>query len=361
MNLFKRLFQRKEHKQEIIESEKEQKDVKKLEVSVDDHTYTLTIQAVQYDPQIPEYQGDYAKAIFLDAYQSAKPIYPKEKYQSYLLYECGIKDASTYHHDMIKEGYLVESSKKELIRALRVVDLKEILKQANKPVSGKKEVLVQRVTDLDDFNFLNQFYSEQCYSISEKGKQFLKDHEDYLLLHKNHTWCIDREEYDTKKKSGKSFYECIIEILKERIQEDPYENRNAYYSLAQIYGLLGQLKLSLKMLLYVLYFDISGLDCLHQLEFEFEQTQLEESFDAYVMFVPLIIHMIKELSDEYEDTMIDEIYNDELPMGICNKKLFLECVHSILNDSFNAEETMKKLRRSYHKKIKESMQNTEMV
>lgn len=189
----------------------------------------------------------------------------------------------------------------------------------------------------------------------------MNDHEDYVLLHENHTWCIDREEYDTKKKSGQGFYECIIEILKERIQEDPYENRNAYFSLSQIYGLLGQLKFSLKMLLCVLYFDISGLDCLHQFEFEFELKQLEKSFDAYVMFAPLIIHMIKELSDEYEDTMVDEMYNGELPLGICSKKMFLDCIHSILDDTFNEEETMQKLRRVYHKKIKESMQNTEMA
>ena len=46
-------------------------------------------------PEIPPYQGDYAKTVFLWAHDKAAPIKSNDSYARYFMYECGINNLSS--------------------------------------------------------------------------------------------------------------------------------------------------------------------------------------------------------------------------------------------------------------------------
>lgn len=66
-------------------------------------TVTAKTEFVDNDSDIPPLQGDYAKAVFLWAHSKAAPIGHNDSYARYFLYECGIRNPSKYHRDLISE------------------------------------------------------------------------------------------------------------------------------------------------------------------------------------------------------------------------------------------------------------------
>lgn len=76
------------------------------EISNEDFTETLaeyvassiTVGPVESEIVIPEFQGDYAKAIFLWANAKKSQIKEDDGYARYILYECGIRNASDFHN-----------------------------------------------------------------------------------------------------------------------------------------------------------------------------------------------------------------------------------------------------------------------
>ncbi|QOX63910.1 hypothetical protein FRZ06_11495 [Anoxybacterium hadale] len=97
---------------------------------------------------IPPVQGDYAKAIFLHAYHKSSSVKTDNEYAQYFLFECGIRNPSRYHRELITEGYLEKSSPKERIKGLKIPELKAILTELGQTTSGKKDDLIQRIFDI---------------------------------------------------------------------------------------------------------------------------------------------------------------------------------------------------------------------
>ena len=93
-----------------------------------------------YSPNIPNFQGDYAKTFFLWAFNKSSPVKKQSEYARYFLYECGIRDAFLYHRQLIKEGYFTKASMEEKLKTLKVADLKLMLKELEQPVTGKKDI-----------------------------------------------------------------------------------------------------------------------------------------------------------------------------------------------------------------------------
>ena len=102
-------------------------------------TVTAKAEFVHDDSEIPPLQGDYAKAIFLWAHSKATPIRDNNSYARYFLYECGIRNPSKYHRELIAEGYFEEASVEQTLNSLKVTELKEILSALGESTTGKKE------------------------------------------------------------------------------------------------------------------------------------------------------------------------------------------------------------------------------
>lgn len=308
------------------------------------------------EPGVPSYQGDYAKTIFLWANAKATPVKTADNYVHYLLYECGIRDANKYHRDMIKEGYLVEAPVASVLKSRTIADLKQILSEMGQTVSGNKSILIDRIIHNADESILGRYVPDKYYELSDKGRQFVVDHNDYVLIHKHKNWGIDWHEYEVNHKPGCSYYDTMWSIFNKRIVNNPHHfGRYEYFCMHQLYEEVGKRELALEMLLRVLYIDLSGVCGLDTLKLYkdgfYSKEELIDYFDSFVMLAPGIVNGIIRYHDIFNDSFIDHLYEQKLPIQICEKKLFLEIVHSILDGSYNEEYTKLQLRDAYSKTI----------
>lgn len=309
-----------------------------------------------YSPDIPPYQGDYAKAIFLWAHDKASPVRNNDDYARYFLYECGISNPSLYHSKLIQEGYFIKASKASMLNSLKVVELKEILTTIGQPVTGKKEVLIERILSSADENILNSLSKKELYILSEMGEAFLLQHDNYVQLHKHKNWGIDWKEFDAHYRSGLSFYDVVWGILNKRVLKDCQNfGRGEYLSMYQLLAEEGKREHAIEMLLRVLYIDLSGVYAISNFEMYkrglYKKKDLYEYFDIAIMLAPGIVHPIAEFKDVYSDGIVDRLYEQKLPVHICDKKLFFTLVHSILDGTYDETAIEKKLNSAYNKYV----------
>ncbi len=291
------------------------------------------------DSGIPALQGNYAKAIFLNAYSSPSPIKEKNEYQSYLLYECGIKNAPAYHRHMIKEGYLREARVEEKLSHLKVTDLKDILREYGLPSSGNKQQLIYRLLNETDEKFIKNYCSQVMYTITAKGRHFLDNNQDYIRLHKHKDWDIDWEEFDAHKKPGYSFSDTVWEIFNERILKSSDFGRSQYYMMYQLLLEENKRKQACRIILHVLYLDLSGVysrDALRLYKSRvITKDELYETLSVTPFFAPFVICPIVELREVFDIEYIDRLYEHRLPFNICDKELFIEIVESLIYGTFD--------------------------
>lgn len=308
-------------------------------------------------PNIPPLQGDYAKTIFLWAHQKASPVRKPDEYARYFIYECGIRNPASYHKDLIEQGVFVPAPIDISLSAMKVAELKQILSEVGQPTTGKKDVLIDRILSNADNNVLKKHFSEKLYIPSEAACSFIKTHYNYVLVHTHKSqWGIDWCEFDANYEPGMSFYDVAWSIFNKRITDSRNLGRNEYFNMYQLLMEEGKKNQAFKMLLHVFYLDLSGVCSLSSLrlykEGIYTKKDLLEHFDIAITLAPGIITQIAELKDEYDDGIIDWLYEHKLPIQICSKQLFRKIVLSILDGTFDREATTKLLQCAYAKAIK---------
>lgn len=265
---------------------------------------------VHEDPEIPPLQGDYAKTIFLWAHEKASPVKNNDGYCRYFLYECGIRDPSQYHRELIEAGYFEEASIEQSLNLLKVTELKEILSGLGESTTGKKDTLVWRIANNTDTAQISQYFPEKLYVLSDVGQAFLLKHNDYVLIHKHKNWGVDWKEYDAHRVPGRNYYDTMLAIFKEQLAKGPQDfGRSQYFFMYQLFNEEGKRECALQMLLRVLYIDLSGVELLryHDLYRDgiYTQKELYECFDVVIMLAPGILNPIKDFADLYRDEIVD--------------------------------------------------------
>ena len=87
----------------------------------------------------------------------------------------------------------------------------------------------------------------------------------------------------------------------------------------------------------------------------YKQKEVRECFNIAIMLAPGILEPIKTFEDIYTDDIVNNIYEQKLPVQICDKKLFLSIVHSVIDGTYNQETTEEKLKRAYYKYLRENL------
>lgn len=321
---------------------------------------TAKTEFVHNDSDIPPLQGDYAKAVFLWAHSKAAPIRDNDSYARYFLYECGIRNPSKYHRNLISEGYFEEASVEQTLNSLKVTELKEILSALGESTTGKKDALIWRIANNTDTSLIERYCPKKLYVLSALGQSFLADHDDYVMIHKHKNWGIDWKEYDARKVPDRSYYDNMWAIFNEQLSRGQQDfGRTQYLFMYQLLNEEGKREQALQMLLRVLYLDLSGVDVLRYTDYYrqgfYKQKDMREMFNTVITFAPGIISPIKDLADVYSDEMISTVYEQRLPVLVCDQNLFLSIVHSVLDGTYNQEETKEKLKRAYYKYLRENL------
>lgn len=109
------------------------------------------------------------------------------------------------------------------------------------------------------------------------------------------------------------------------------------------------------MLLRVLYIDLSGIGVLDNISSYkhgyYTRKELKADYGVAFMFAPGIVHLIIEFADIYEEAIIDRIYEQKLPIQLCNKELFKNIVKSVIDDTYDEEKAEKELKKAYYKLV----------
>lgn len=327
---------------------------------------SISVEIHSSSEQIPQYQGDYAKTIFLYKHSRAMPLKKNDEYQKFFLYELGIRNPRKYHLELIKQGLLIESNLNDKLEALTVNQLKCLMNDLNIAVSGAKSSLIEKAKRSDNVDtIIDKYYSNQPFSLSEKGVQFINEHNHYILLWKHKNWSISWQEYDETVRSTqykKSFYDIVWGIFNKRILHSTNFGYDGYINMYELLCEENKMPEALQILLLILSLDVSGT--IYQPPFQsyfYKLMSKQELIDK--TNVAISEHYIKELPKykKYIDfEIIDKSYNDKLPIQICDKDLFTEIITEGINETINLKKYNSILTENYKKQIPIIIKNKNM-
>lgn len=339
-------------------NKKDKTTAKNSSNSYESNSVTPSFTVYAGDGEIPELQGDFAKAVFLWAVSKSGPVKGPNEYSRYITYACGIRNPQAYHESMIHEGYLEEDSMDKALMYLKLPELKELALELGVSGSGKKAEIIKKILSVADTDFVYD-HCPATFSLSDKGQAFIEEHDAYVQLHRHNVWGINWKEYDAAHRFDESFEETIARILTSRAQKDTrLFGRIEYLNLYQLMHEAGEEKKALFYLLQVLYIDLSGVCGIPYYE-SYKQgwdtkKELENNFECCVTLAPGILEPISKFSSYYTDAIVDRLFTWKLPVQICDIGLFKEIVHSSLDGSFDKDTITAKLRsrfRSYISKL----------
>lgn len=322
-----------------------------VKISIETHTPD------RYEPEIPPLQGDYAKAVFLWATAKPSILKTKENSAGYFLYELGIKDVAKYQKQLINEGYYELASPAQKLNYLKLPELKEMLKVLDRPVSGKKEVLIDRILGAADETFINRYFPDEIYCLSDKGRDFLNNHIAYAEIHKHRAaWNISWQEYDRAAAGSQDYLAVVWGILKEKLAKATLqESRMICYEMYTVLDEQGKRSDALEMLLRVFYLDLNACGMENMIQGYYKKfwtkKQLKEDFNIAVMLAPGIIERIEKLKDLYDEEIIFNIFAWKKAYPVCDQALFTKIVNSIVDGSYDEEKVKAKLKAAYNKMI----------
>ena len=266
MGFIKELFKQvNQIKSDIVENVNQTSKSVISNVNIDTHLEPKT--ATTKDKTIKDL---YAKTLFLYANNSCKKVGNKKDYVGYIEYECGIINPNLYHNQLIGEGYFVKASPKDRLSLLKVPELKEILRNNGKELKGNKEDLINRIIAEVEPNHINVLSDiNEYYILSDKGKSFLKENNDFVEIHRHQSWAITLEEYSNAIKGvtyKQKFNDIAWKIFNERILKfdvNDFSNlRFNYFHMGELLLDEGKFQQALNLFLYCLIYDFSGAESL---------------------------------------------------------------------------------------------------
>lgn len=314
MNLFKRLFEKKDN----IKSE------------------------IQQSENISLFKKEnYIKSNFLHIFKD-RAIPENWNYSLFVTDTLGISNTRQYLHKMIQQGYLEKASLELKLNTYTVKDLKLILQSSGNKISGKKQELVERLINTCDCEYLEKLFHVDYYTLSAKGKNLINDYSDEWMLGNHRNWNIDYEEFikEKEKDPKKSFFDICWKILNFRtLDNDPYVGRNNYYYMYELLMEEKRYDYAIEELLRVIYIDVSGMGLKYDIDsFRYgiySKKKVLENCDSSILIAPGLISDLGKLKKWYKLEMIDKIYEWKLPIQICNKMLFKDMVESVINGTFD--------------------------
>lgn len=225
--------------------------------------------------------SDYNISVFLNAYKKGSPIMPNSKYYKYFETECNINNPSKFHKQLISNGYFVTDS-----------------------------------------NNSNNFI------LSDKGKEFLKEHDDCVKIHSYKKYDITWQEYSVKKNSypDLSCDEIIWMILEKKYAAYRAKKmwgfaRNIMLYKAQICDSNKNYAQAFKYYTIVLYYDLSGCN---------NDNYIDEK-ENVLYIAPAIEKKLQKYSTYYNDDVIDVCFKIKLPHHYFNEETFKNELLKILN------------------------------
>lgn len=314
---------------------------------------------------------NYVTAIFLDAYKKGSSLLDDDKYWGYIRYGCGLSHPRRFHEELIENGYFERPSLYDYLSSYTVADLKIILDSIGQKKTGKKAELIDRIIK----NLSEEEKSRICnnanvFTLSEKGKLFLKEHADYVLLRKYPDGSITFDDYITAKKEipfKANFYDVLWSIYNKR-QRNCLFNKE-FDPLSNIYSSMAKILIDEKKFVDAtyycvrsLYLELSGIEQYASVKMYCENNVLysiEDLTDAYYPFLPLYsINLFKMVKEYYNPSILKRVIaTTRIPFSITSENEFSEFIQTIINDNIMSEEEYRDMMTYRYQKYVKSIQH----
>lgn len=155
-------------------------------------------------------------------------------------------------------------------KSFKVTELKEILKQHNLKVSGKKDELIERLDENLSEDELKKYFKSKNYQISDKGLEFIDKNAPILYIYNDNS-DVSRVFYpseifkifEEKQYDETEIYDILIDYLKkvldEKLTQELWVDFKSYANaISQVQEDKGDLRDALDMRFKVFLFDINN-------------------------------------------------------------------------------------------------------
>lgn len=225
-----------------------------------------------------------------------------------------------YKHRLEKlmaEGYLTYGTSEDSLNRLTIPALKEILRRNNQKLSGKKDELIARIVK----NIPVEKYVDnlsKIYVATEKGRVELSERYQYIENQQMQYGFLNSEieEMENKLSAEKKFTaDAVLEqlFLRDITKHGKMQNfgilRNTYYNLSLYFKRRDRMEESLRSLLTVIYYDLSGagnngiIEPYENINYAFE-TSLWSDIDKIRAALDFTDEDLKKLFDEAVDISV---------------------------------------------------------
>lgn len=332
----------------------------KQEVLDEPSTPNIALDSSSYvnDSEVSLKKREFYTAVFLDRYSTGTPIMDDNEYPRYFQYDFEIKSPSKFHKKLVQDGYYKDAELVDILRSLRIPELKALLRELRLHVSGNKEDLINRLLATDSSDELMHILNAdhiKFYSLSNKGKYFVKNHKDYIDLFNHRIKLgIGIDEYISAKKScpnNYDFHKIIWSIFNDR--EFEYMKNSKfnlltcnYRSMAEWLGDSGKQEDSLLYYLKALYFEImasnfSSISLYNDGVYSSTRVHSDSFNEPYLTY---LVGKIYNLREFYSQTIFEdacEVMNHFYEFVLCDKNTFKRLVEDIINNNYDHDKWMK--------------------
>lgn len=105
-------------------------------------------------------------------------------FQQFWYYDYGVDNPQELLTSLINRNFICIASAKNCLKYLKLIELKNLLKELGLKTNGKKEELIVRIIDNTNDEWLDKKIIERNYELTELGLNELKENEYVMYFHK---------------------------------------------------------------------------------------------------------------------------------------------------------------------------------
>jgi len=296
MGLFD-FFKKKDKEKEQIQ----EKPVSPMSIETDD---IIPIEN-RIQGKAPSCDGLYPHEILVLSY-AKKFCTEGNKFQGFWWYQYGLRDVQEVLDSLFERGYIQLGTLADAINLEKVPAIKEVLKQHNLKVTGRKADLINRLLENVDNDELKARFTKTPYALTDAGKAILTKYEWIPYIHSHGIDGLDiwnlTEMIQTppRMKYRDKIWSYMNKISLDYAQKHDFGlYRNMRFRMSEFLIEENKIEEAFALLCEVITYDLSGLDN----GFEMEYLSIMEQFffpyeKSNVTMAPGITNRVKKYASD---------------------------------------------------------------
>lgn len=282
----------------------------------------------------------------------------KNSFAGYWWYKYGVSDVQGILNSLEKRGYITVGSIRDAILKSKVADIKVSLKQRNLKVTGKKEILINRLVANVPEKELDNEFSQRPYKKTELGEQILKKYEWIPFIHRHN--CQDLDIWNLTELVQQPPYLPYRDKIWGYLNEKSIEHfankdfglyRNTKFEMSEFVAQEGKYSIAFDVLCEVVAFDLNGADNGFEMDCLFIYYEYYFPYQNSLNTLPPgVIDRIKEYSNilgwnelELKEHLMNRFLKIHVPLRLFTNE---ECVEIVIAE---LDKNIEKLEQIYNK------------